>query len=732
MSWIKNKPLAILLCLYLSFVLNSLGQDAKKDTIYAPPKINENNINQLESIIENLESEDGEFDNNTFLEDLEYLKEKKININVANKDDLRSIDMLNEFQINGIQNYIEAYGPMQSIYELNGILELDKEEIQYLSDYLYIDDNNSYQYNSLKDRLKNGKHTIFLLYQQVLEQQAGYEDRDPESTSQSKYYEGIKPKLYARYRYQHSNDLSYGITLEKDAGEQLFSKGITFTDANGQVLSNSYRGGIDYISGHLFLKNRNLLKAIAIGDYEVKLGEGLVVWQGYSVGKTANDINIKRRGFPIKPHTSANEINYFRGAAFTLDLPANFELTAFGSFKKIDGNQIFNNDEEDPLNDVLSDEITSVQTSGYHRTIGELLDKNAINQSSAGGNLKWVGKMASVGVNAMYNHISTPLGTSDEPYKKFFFSGQDLINASINYSVLKNNAHFFGETALSSSDKTKGIATLNGVMFKASGADISILHRYFDKRHQILYTDIANAFAEGSRPQNEHGLYVGISFSPFKNAVLNGYIDLYKRPWLAYRADAPSNGLETLAQLTFKPNRKIEAYARGKFEIKETNAANNTTELDFLVPSKRTNVRLHTTYKLNAEFSLRSRIEFAFFNDGVNDWEKGILLYQDLTYRHPSEKFTATGRFALFQTDTYDARIYAYENDVLYAYSVPPYYGRGARYYLLFKWSITRHMDFWLRFAQTYFNDRETISSGANEIDGNTRSDIKVQVRFKF
>jgi hypothetical protein len=87
---------------------------------------------------------------------------------------------------------------------------------------------------------------------------------------------------------------------------------------------------------------------------------------------------------------------------------------------------------------------------------------------------------------------------------------------------------------------------------------------------------------------------------------------------------------------------------------------------------------------------------------------------------------------AYFNTDSYDSRIYAYENDVLYAVSFPAYYGKGWRYYLIGKMPISRNLDAWIRLAQTNVSDRATIGSGTSEIDGNRKTDLKVQLKYSF
>ena len=91
-----------------------------------------------------------------------------------------------------------------------------------------------------------------------------------------------------------------------------------------------------------------------------------------------------------------------------------------------------------------------------------------------------------------------------------------------------------------------------------------------------------------------------------------------------------------------------------------------------------------------------------------------------------------TGRYALFDTDDYDNRLYAYESDAWLSFAFPPYYGKGVRNYLLLQYRLTHKIDVWVRWGHTRYTDRTTIGSGGEIIAGDTRNDIKLQARIKF
>src|SRR5690606_16033300 len=157
----------------------------------------------------------------------------------------------------------------------------------------------------------------------------------------------------------------------------------------------------------------------------------------------------------------------------------------------------------------------------------------------------------------------------------------------------------------------------------------------------------------------------------------------------------------------------------------------NESEINQIAEESTTNYRLHFAYKITSAFQIKSRVELTDYRLG-NHRENGLLIYQDLIYKQLSSPISFSARYALFDTDSYYSRIYAYESDVLYAFSIPAYNGRGSRFYISTKYHIARGIDFWLRYAQIYYSDRNEIGSGKEQINGNTKSEIKAQLRLKF
>jgi hypothetical protein len=73
-----------------------------------------------------------------------------------------------------------------------------------------------------------------------------------------------------------------------------------------------------------------------------------------------------------------------------------------------------------------------------------------------------------------------------------------------------------------------------------------------------------------------------------------------------------------------------------------------------------------------------------------------------------------------------------YEPEVLYGYSVPAYQGKGIRSCVVLKFGIGKKIDFWIKGGISYYTDRDVIGTGLDQISGNVRSDVTVQLLFRI
>jgi len=332
-----------------------------------------------------------------------------------------------------------------------------------------------------------------------------------------------------------------------------------------------------------------------------------------------------------------------------------------------------------------------------------------------------------IGLNGISYHFSLPVQKRNEPYNIYAVSGRNWLNYSVDYSYTHKNIHLFGEAAI---DKNFNKAFLNGILVSVdSRVDLSLVHRNIDAAYQAVN---GNAFTENTYPTNETGLYTGITIRPYTGWRIDAYADLFKFPWLKYLVDAPSRGKEFCVQVTFTPNKQVEIYSRFRNETKQANQPENTTVTNFLVTIPKQNWRTQVSYKINSTITVRNRIELIWYDrKGINT-ETGFLGFFDFKYKPLLNPFSVATRVQYIETGGYNSRLYAYENDVLYSYSIPPFFDKGFRYYILLNYDLGKKITCWLRLAQTKYLNRNSIGSGLDEINGNRKTEIKFQVRLSF
>jgi len=364
-----------------------------------------------------------------------------------------------------------------------------------------------------------------------------------------------------------------------------------------------------------------------------------------------------------------------------------------------------------------------LQTSGYHRTKSEIEDKNAVRNTNYGGIFSWNFSNLKIGATIIRQQLNMPLNPASQLYNQFRFSGNENLTGGIDYSFNKGKYQLFGEAAMS---KSKGKAFVQGAIINLNDQlNFSLLYRHFDKNYQSLW---ANTFAEGSNINNESGLYFGTKILPVKFVTLSAYSDLYKSQWINYSTAAPSNGWDVLAQANVVLSRKVEFYIRYKNEEKEVKFVQDERYVN--LPEQVQKLRLHFYYKYSEKINLKTRFEHASYS-GLQH-ENGFLVFQDIQFIPAKIPINITGRISYFKTDSYNSRIYAYENDLLYTFSIPAFYGNGFRTYLNLNYKITKNIDCWFKIANTSWNDRNAISSGYNEIQGNNKTELKFQLRLKI
>ena len=662
----------------------------------------ENNalVEQRIETISSFMEEGSDVDYSSLTEDLTYFARHPINLNTADALSLQSLLVLSDTQINALFKHIDCYGKLKSIFELQSVVGMDLPTIRWLQPFVYVNEDDGFSDFSFRRLREEGTHDIMLRSKRTLQEQAGF---IPDPLTGKKNFLGSEYGTYMRYRFQYRRNILVGMTFENDIGEPL-------------------RNGPDFKSASLFIREAKALKQLVVGDYQVQFGQGLTCWNSMAFGKSSFSVQVKRNAQGLKPYSSVNESSFFRGAGITLGNKF-VTATVFASRRKLDAT--INTDT------VLTDDgmaVSSIVLGGLHRTESEIAKKNILAELVSGGNIQVQKGMWKLGTVAVQRSLSDSVAARTEWYANEKFAGKTQNAVGVYAEGVLQNVSLFGEVSRSSNNAWAYLAGLTAALHSRVSA--TILFRNFDIDFQSVYS---NVIAEGSSvfPSNEFGMYFSVQAQLSKKISVNAYSDGVQYPWLRYQVTGPSSFSDNLIQFNYKPDKKHELYVR--MRIRRTSIDRSVlNRIDFPVDKLSQQIRLNFIFSPTESLKLHSRLELVKTNEEGLPTETGYLVFQDVIWKKINVPFSVTIRYALFQSDTWNAHLYAYENDVLYSYSIPAYYGKGARIYGIFKFDVRRNIDVWFRIAQWTYTDRDFISSGNSMITGFRKTDCTLQMRMQF
>lgn len=642
---------------------------------------------------------DEALDFETFYDDLMALSQNPVQINSGTREDFERIPFLSDIQIENLLFYIYRYGPMHTIYELQLVEGLDMTDIRRMLPFVVLGSTEKKgEKIFLNEVFRYGRSEMLVRMDYTAEKRSGFLSKEFENIDGEKYmkapYSGSPIYNSLRYRFNYRNRVQFGITTEKDAGEQFIRKGYDFFSAFAQ------------------LDNIGKIYRAVFGDFRANFGMGLVLHPDFSVGKSAYVTNVVPKNRGLKKFGSTDEYNFFRGAGVTLRF-GKMDVTAFYSNKKIDG-------------DTLGGVFPSIYKTGLHRTEAEIAKRKTVTQQVAGFNTTINFNRLQLGITAVNTVFDAELQPAKSVYNYHYFSGKQQTVAGLNYRFRLRNLNFFGETALS--DRLAP-ATINGVSVQpVSTVSLIALYRYFSPEYDTFY---ANTFSESTRVNNESGFYLGTEVRPFRKWKISAYADSYRFAWPKFTASAPSNGMDYLLQADYAPQHRLNMYWRLRYEDKLNNFAGNAV-LPELKEFRKTSLRYQMVYTFG-NFAIKSLIEVNFSQIATQTPYFGASALQDVSYAFSTLPLKIDFRYQFFDAANYDNRFYLYEKDVLYAFSIPMFYGTGSRYYVNVRYDINRKLSIWLKAAQTRYADaRESIGSGNDLITGNKKTDFRMLVRWEF
>ena len=629
--------------------------------------------------IYNAVTEFGEVDYEQLQTDLYTLHESPIDLNNTSDEELTQLYFLSPQQIDAILAYAYRH-PFESLYELRLIPELADYEIRDLLPFVYIN----------RDALNSETINTDALYAKEIFAKAHHELLTRIDARNIEAYEGTDP-IYTqfRYRFDFRRRVTFGVQLRRPAGG--FARDLQY----GAYLQ------LNDITPHLH--------TLVAGNFQASFGQGLVLAPVFHSGKSMYVTSVGQQREGLRYYSSVDGEG-LHGAGATLRWEWN-------KTTRLDVSALYS--------------MRRANDSTWHHLLG--------------ANLTLRHKKLQVELTAIENLWSDSIHPyTNAKYNRHYFRGrnQAVIGASFRY----NHGWFdaFGEIATAQNYKrfeealngeankpinspNWGIGTIVGCRFyPTSGLSLLALYRYYSP-----YFDnaLGYAFSETSRLGDENGGYLGFDITRLRNWRFIGYGDIFYFSGYKYGlGDATRTlGYDAMAEIQYSWSKhpSFQGGDGGRLSLR-----------------LRARQKGDATYSTRAQFdwvqgswSLRTTAEANIIPSKLSTLNSqltyGYTIFQDISYSLPLREGRGLGlrlRLQGFDAREWANRIYTYEHDVLYAYSIPAVYGLGGRAYLCLRWQIIPQLALYFRASETVYA-RKWAAAHSRPL---TRTDLHLLLRATF
>ena len=637
------------------------------------------------------------------------LANNPLKLNQASATELSFLPGLSSGQAHQIVRHRTEHGPFEKMAELQALDGITSATVRSVSPFLTVASSSSAGANrvfpSLQTITSNLEFDVIQRFTRRLDLGRGYREGR---------FLGPPGRLTSRVRLNYKRRLQLALTLDKDPGEPI--RWAPSTDTYG----------FDHVTGSLALQDLGIVETLVLGDFSVQFGQGVAMWQGIRFGKGRDPVSpVLRSGRGISAYKSASESGFFRGAGITLAPPENIVVTGFASRRLRDASLDSSAVRPSPSGPVPARTLSG---GGRHRTSSELARKGTFGETTIGGAVEYRSPSLHVGLNGYWGRFDRPLRPGDKAYRRFRVSGRQTSMVSLYSTAYWGDYILFGEVARSAEGVLGGVA--GAALDEGETVRAVLLGRSYPAQ---LSTFHGNAFGESSGAQNEVGVYTGVQVRVAENWRIGAYFDQYRFPWLRFNVPRPSTGWETRAVLEYTPRPWLSTYLQLRTQSEEEGTEYSDTGgrvLEGMQKERRYSARWHTEYVFSDALTLRTRLEVSRHST-PEQTSNGIFLSQGLRLT-PTPSLQIDARVAFFDTEGYPARIYAYEHDLLYSFSVPVFFDQGRRSYILAEYEPASSLTLELKYGITRYTNRSTIGSGLNQVDGQRRREVRAQVRWEL
>jgi hypothetical protein len=504
-------------------------------------------------------------------------------------------------------------------------------------------------------------------------------------------YRGDPAKIYLRLDMCANEHLRLGILCEKDPGEKELT---------------------DYRSFYLQAEEIGPLQRAVMGNFSLEFGQGLVLWTGGGASGGAHCPSaVKKVGRGLRSYTSANENAGLCGMALTSALGP-LALFLFLSGTRLDAS-------------LEGDGASSFYGSGLHRSQGELDKKDTLEETLTGAHLS--GRLSGdkvIGLTWYRSRYRPGLRVPDRIRRRYAFRGEISQVLGVNLDMVFGSLGLFGEVAVNQRNVAGAIV---GLLLDGGAIHTAMVWRHYPPE----FCNPHGSALTAKDGQNEHGMLLGLVWRLTSGSRLELLMDQYRRPWRSYLLEMPSKGEKWSLQAVQKLGSGMVLTLRHREQRGEVAMA-SALGASKNVPRHRRGRRLQFDWKASRGVEVRGRLETSrVFFETKGTGERGALLHVQLTFS-PWGAVKLRGMVTCFRVPTYQGRMYLCEVGPPGAVRNVALFGRGCRAFFLARCETIKGVEVSARFCSTHYDDRQSLGDGLEEIEGDVKREMLIQLDWSW
>lgn len=608
----------------------------------------------------------------------EHLKFRKVNINLAEAEELITLPGISRKMAFEIIAHKQTYGYFHNAYELQQINGIDSMAILRMLPYINFRLPGS---QNLKSLSKVVHSELLLQAQSKSVKSMGFINKE---------FMGSPIKDNLRFKINFNNAVLFQFNVKKDAGENYRYSGIGYS---------------------IYYKGHGKFQELIIGNFQVQFGQGLCIGKGLALGKSSNVMGTMRANNGIRPSGSVNSADYLKGLGMHIQPKRNIHIWAIFSSRKTDARfQTDSNFEKWYLSDL---------SNGYYRTQKDLQYRKTILQNNVLIRSEW--RTGHLKLNCTYS------ASKKQGIKEVLLNAKDrktLYKIGFDCQYTIQNMVLFNETCKDVSGNQW--AFIQGALISLDKTtDVSIIYRQYTANFN---SDNSNALSAGNG-SNENAWLIGYQFKPNKKLQVNTYFDLFKHPYNTFKADGPNNGKDALILFNYTEKNILGLQIKYRIQSTQYNS-DKPGQMSELESEQKQNFRIELNYKTGKHSDVKHRFEMVSINRNNQSATKGYLMYHQWSTQLNKIKFNL--RFTIFNTDDFNSRVYAYENDLSGVYTMKAWQDRGYAAQCLVQYHVNKIVQIKTKFAGIRYSDYHVSGSGPDQCSAFNFGELKFELHIKI